>query len=353
MRLLERVLPLAFFCLLAIGLLWPALPGGGEVMAADDFLLFLPPFDGLRPDGTWSAPSNFILSDSIFVFHPDQLWARELMRGGELPIWNPLQGAGQPILAQQQTAPLYPGTLITFLLPYWESLGLVAAIKLVARGARHLFVGRAFGLGRTAATFAGVVFAFGTYMVTWLAHPHTNAYILLPWLLLLTRRVMLRGRPGDVLGLGAVGGLALLGGHPQSAVLAFIPSVAYAAWLLVDRPEGEPPSRGRTLALLAGAGALSLLIGAIMLLPFLEVLTQAYNSDRGNAAIERNTIYSFFFPELWGRPDKVLLPGPLANYQERTAYIGVFPLLLALAGLVARRPARVADLPRRGRRRFA
>ena len=99
-------------------------------------------------------------------------------------------------------------------------------------------VGRSFGLGRTAATLAGVVFAFGTYMVTWLGHPHTNAYILLPWLLLLTRRVMLRGRPGDVLGLGAVGGLALWAGT-RRARCSRSPSVAFAAWLWSTVPRGS------------------------------------------------------------------------------------------------------------------
>jgi hypothetical protein len=44
------------------------------------------------------------------------------------------------------------------------------------------------------------------------------------------------------------------------------------------------------------------------------------------------------FPDYWGRPDRATeIVGP-ANFTERTLYIGVLPTLLAVAGLVARRP---------------
>ena len=330
---------LVLFAALAVALLWPALPGGGKVMAADDLILFVPPFDSVRPaDAT--RPSNFYHSDSVFVFHPDQLFAREQIRSFDLPVWNPLTGAGQPLLAQQQTAPLYPGTLLTFLLPYWESLGLVALIKLVLAALGTYLLGRAFGLARPAALLSGIAFTFGTYMVSWLEHPHSNAYILLPWLLLLVERVMRRGRPGDALALGGVGGLALLAGHPQSALISALPAIGLAVWLLADRPGRDAPSRGRAVALLAGATLLSLLVGAVMLLPFAEVLTQAYNSDRGGGTAEWRVLYGMFFPEFWGRPDKFLIDGGPLNYPERTAYVGMVPLALAAAGLVARRPSR-------------
>jgi hypothetical protein len=309
-------------------------------MAADDFLLFLPPFDSVRPADV-TRPSNFFLSDSIYVFHPDQLFARGRIRGGELPIWNPLTGAGQPLLAQQQTAPFYPGTLLTFVLPYWESLGFVAALKLLLAAWGTYLLGRTFALGRLAALLAGVAFGFGTYLTTWLEHPHSNAYILLPWLLLLVHRVIVRGRTGDVLALGSAGGLALLAGHPQSALIVMLPAAGLAACLLVDRPASEAPGRARAAGLLAAAALLSLLIGAVMLLPFAEALLQAYNSSRGGGVAEGRIVYSFFFPEFWGRGDKFIIDGGPLNFPERTAYFGALPLALAVSGLVAKRPSRV------------
>jgi hypothetical protein len=334
------LLPAAVFCLLAVGLLWPALPGGGEVLGGDDQLLFLPPFDSVRPADVL-RPSNSFEFDSTYVFHPDQLFARELIRQGELPTWNNLTGAGQPLLAQQQTAPLYPGTLITFLLPYWESLGLVAALKLVIAALGTYLFGRALGLGRLAAVLSGTAFAFGTYMVSWLEHPHSNAYILLPWLMLLVERLMKRARLGDALALGCVGGLALLAGHPQSALIIALPASVLAAFRLGNsrRADGTSVSRPRVLALLVAALVLSLLLGAVMVLPFAEVVGQSYNIDRPNSPLAWNGIYGFFFPEFWGRPDKFQLLGGPKNYPERTMYVGALSTALALAGLVARRPS--------------
>jgi hypothetical protein len=77
-----------------------------------------------------------------------------------------------------------------------------------------------------------------------------------------------------------------------------------------------------------------------MLLPLLEALGNTIdNSERGGQALPRAVANTFAFPELWGRPDKFETGQGPSNFQERTGYFGVLPLLLALAGLSVR-PAR-------------
>jgi hypothetical protein len=67
-----------------------------------------------------------------------------------------------------------------YVLGLWSLLAVMAALKLfVAAFGAHL-LGRALGMRFGGALVAGLVFAFGTYFVTWLAWPLTNIFPLIP-----------------------------------------------------------------------------------------------------------------------------------------------------------------------------
>ena len=201
-------------------------------------------------------------------------------------------------------------------------------LKLFAAGLGTLLLARALGLARSPALLAAIAFAFGTYLVDWLLHPHVNAYVLLPWLLLAADRVIARARPPDVAALGAATGLAWLGGQPESALMVTLTGVA---WIACRRP-------GPRAALLCAAGlALGVALAAVMLLPLHEALGQSGGSDRSGAPLPLRVLGALALPEYWGRPDRADAVGPV-NFTERTLYAGALPLLLAVAGLFARRP---------------
>jgi hypothetical protein len=307
---------------------------GGKVLAGDDLLLFTPPMSEVRPAGL-VHPSNELNYDSAYVFHPDLIAARRAIRNWELPDWTDDIGAGRPMLAAQQTAPFYPTNYPAYVLPFWDSLEWTALLKVLLAASGMFLFCRALALERAPALLGAVTFAFSTYFVVWLAHPHTNVYLLLPWLLLAIRTTVHRRTPLATAGLAAVLGLALLAGHPPSLLLVGLLALPYAAFELAARP-GRPLAAG----LIAAAVALGVAIGAVMLLPLIEALGQTIdNSERGGQALPRAVANAFAFPELWGRPDKFETGGGPSNFQERTGYFGVLPMLLALAGLTVR-PAR-------------
>ena len=55
------------------------------------------------------------------VFLPFQARLREYLQAGELPLWNPYQGLGEPFAAQGDGNPYFPVEIVRALLPY--SLG--------------------------------------------------------------------------------------------------------------------------------------------------------------------------------------------------------------------------------------
>ena len=319
--------------LLAVVLFAPATLGG-RVLSAGDQVLFEPPF---VPPAQSAGPANPLQYDAAYVFEPDGLQVREALRAGRLPTWSTTQAAGTPLLAQQQSAPLFPLTWLSVVFPFFGSLVWIAVAKLVLAALGTALFARSLGLRRSACLFAGLSFGFGSYLIDWLMHPHANAYVLLPWLLWLGERLVRDGRLRDAGWLGLVGGLAWLSGQPESALLVVLPAAAWIAYRLVAaRPDRAAALRRGGLA--AGAGALGVVMGAAMLLPLIEALGQATETSRARPPLPLRSVLTLFAPEWWGRPDGDEVLGP-SNFTERTLYAGAIPTLLAAAGLVARRPS--------------
>src|SRR5688500_16313297 len=106
----------AFFVVLVLVLFSPSLLGG-KVLSAGDLIWFQPPLSNDRP-ATVVRPSNGALPDPALVFHPDLWRAREAVRSGSAPLWNANIGAGRPLLASEQFAPVFPTQWLALVLPF-------------------------------------------------------------------------------------------------------------------------------------------------------------------------------------------------------------------------------------------
>src|SRR5262245_36300703 len=60
---------------------------------------------------------NGLLIDVVTSYIPSQKAVRDAVKHGRLPLWNRFHMAGEPLLAFQQPAVLFPGTWLGFLLP--------------------------------------------------------------------------------------------------------------------------------------------------------------------------------------------------------------------------------------------
>jgi hypothetical protein len=316
---------------------------GGKVLSGNDLLFFQSPFSPFKPPELL-RPTNPYTYDAVYVFHPDMQLARALLGAGELPLWNPYSQSGRPLLASQQGAPFYPLTFLAYLLPFWHSLAWIAALKVLLAGLGTFVFARSLGLRTAPSLLAGISYALGSYFVIWLEHPHTNIYLLLPWLLWLTDRTLLRGSVRWAAGLAAAVGLALLGGHPQSVVIVMLAVGLYALFrLLVGGPAREDELGGvpgelrlRRGALFAGACLLGLLAGAVMVIPFAEALGEGSKLSREQSSLVQRSAVTLVFPNYWGRADRAVM-GNAPPLVEGMMYTGGVALLLAAGGLVLRR----------------
>jgi hypothetical protein len=343
-RSVSALLVVGAFVVMILISLAPSLLGG-KILSSNDTAFFQGPFAGERP-ASLTRPGNTELDDPMLVFQPDLVVIRRALEGGQLGLWNPYQQGGRPLLASEQTAPLFPLTWLALIRSFWRALAWIAALKLLAAALGAYLLGRWTGLRRGPSMLVGTAYALCTFMNSLLQFPVSGVMAMMPWTMIMAGRVGRWGRAPDALGLALAVGLLMLTGSPELIAIAVGGIVFYAAYELlrpagrVKRSADQPPvGRGRRAALLVGGGAAGLALSAAALAPFVEFLGLANTTSRGGAGIYPNSIaYSFFFPELWGRPDKAMGQfGPI-NYTERTAYFGALPVLLAVGGVFVRRP---------------
>lgn len=322
-------------------LLWHSLLGG-KVLSDGDNLLFEAPFVADHPP-TLAQPANPELDDPVLVFSSDLLVIRRDLAAGGDGQWNPYQAAGRPLIGSQQTAPFFPLTWLALIFPFWQSAAWIAALKLVLAASGLYLLARFNGLRRGPAALAAIAFAFSTYLVDQVQFPTSAVMAMVPWVMLMAGRVA-RGRgAADVLGLVVAAGVLLCTGSPEFIAIGGGGATAFVLYELLRGPTAEDHAplspRARRLALLLAGTIGGIALAAVAVVPFAAYLGVANTISRGGApGYPNNIVYGFLFPELWGRPDTAIAQfGPI-NYLERTAYFGALPVLLAVAGLVARRP---------------
>ncbi len=109
--------------------------------------------------------------DSTLFFAPLRALVEPALRSLQLPLWNPHEALGQPLLAQLNHAVLHPVSLLgAWLLPgAGPDLAVVAFVFLAAAGAAVA----ALQLGATApaAVLGGLAYGLSGYVLGMSAHP--------------------------------------------------------------------------------------------------------------------------------------------------------------------------------------
>ncbi|MCC5876061.1 MAG: hypothetical protein JJU11_07565 [Candidatus Sumerlaeia bacterium] len=183
--------------------------------------------------------------------------------GGEIPLWNPFEFAGNPIYADPQTQLWSPVTWFVLLTTGYSMLVLQAQLlaTILLLGIGVYFTGCVIRLPRWAAWIAAASMMLGGYVTGHGSHFGTLSSLawfslVLPttWLAVTDRKSRWRwaGLSGMLLGISATSG------HPTTALIA-----AYQVGFLVFFLRGCPSLRWPTrLALLGTIGLISFMVSA-------------------------------------------------------------------------------------------
>ena len=108
----------------------------------------------------------FVFRDAAHYYYPYYKYVAQQWGEGRVPLWNPLENLGQPLLADATAAVLYPGKLI-FALPLgYDTNYKVYIVGHVLFAAISAFIAaRGFGRSKYAATACAISYAFSGSVV--------------------------------------------------------------------------------------------------------------------------------------------------------------------------------------------
>jgi hypothetical protein len=252
-------------------------------------------------DVPWAIAGHpVLLNDNLTQNYPLRVLAGELIRHGQLPLWNPDIWSGTPLLAGWNAGAMFPGTWLFAVLPGVAAfeLNMVGAAVIAGVG-MHLFL-RRIGCSPLASLLGALTFTYVGFMGGQSDHLGLYQGVAFAPLMLLSLDWLVRSRavrftdtamPIALLGVSA--GLVVLTGDPRAisndAIVVGIYLIAcciraertrraYDRGPAADRQAPQPTGTWRLISSVAAAAVLGAAISAVQWLPGLAYLHQSQRS---------------------------------------------------------------------------
>jgi len=290
---------------------------------------------GYAPGGVPHKAQGIDVARQLF---PWRFFSTQMLKIGQLPLWNPYNFSGNPHLANFQSAIFYPLSLVFLIFPFNLAWSVFIIIQNILAGFfLYLFL-RELKISLPAALLGGVAFAYSLYFTVWVEYGNIGSTILwLPLSLLAVEKIIARPKRSWVILLISTLVLSILAGYVQTTIYLFGVVCLYFFIRLFSSSTDKKLTK--TLIVL-GSGLLAVLLCAVQILPTAEVFQ---NSARGDYPLTQ--VYKLllpllatvvaFVPDFFGNPASrnYWLSG---TYIERVLYIGVIPLFFAFWAIYRR-----------------
>lgn len=331
----------ALFLALLLVIIFPGVFSRGEVIGPGDILFQAPPWEQYAP-ADFAGPQNRLMSDVVTAFYPYYALTTQALDEGHWPLWNPLEYAGMPLLANCQTAVFYPPRLLHSFFELHLATTLYILLKLWLCGMTAFLCARGLGMRGGFDRFFSVAWMLASYNIIWANWSLPDVSVWLPVLFLGVERILAQEyRPGFfAVALG--GSMLLLAGHPETALgMGLGLGVYFVARLAIGMADGEAILR--PIAVCVGAWLLALAVSAIQILPFAEyLLHSATFFDRAAEPLESwyppSAIATLWVPRFFGLIGEGTFFGELDSnrygmlYPGIAVWLGVFLLPFVLPG---------------------
>ncbi len=179
--------------------------------------------------------TNLILVgvDTFLYFYPYKSYAAEVMRQGQLPLWNPYLFMGAPLLANSQVGLFYPLNWLFLWLDAPKQVAWSIGLHIALAGGLMLaFTRQSLGLSWLGSMTAAILFAFGGTICAQVEHVNQlNGAAWLPLLFLLYDLGINSSRQRHwFLLMALVVALTLLAGHAQTTFISLFGLGLYGLW---------------------------------------------------------------------------------------------------------------------------
>lgn len=211
------------------------------------------------------AGQQFEYRDSGHFYYPLYLRVQQEWDAGRVPLWEPEENGGMPLLGNPTAAVLYPGKIIYAALPYdWAVRVYIIAHTLLAFATMYGLL-RSWSVSRTGAFLSGLSYAFGAPIL----FQYCNVIFLVaaawvPFGLMGADAWIRRGRRSGLLSLSVSLAMQSLGGDLQTAYVTGLCAAGYALGMAWAGRPGRRLAPAATVALFVLAAALWVAVSLIL-----------------------------------------------------------------------------------------
>ncbi len=278
-----------------------------------------------------SYPNKAQYFDVIRQLYPWKMLAIDMWKSGQIPLWNPYNFAGSPLLANNQSAVFYPLNLLFFAFKPVVSWCLYIILQpFLASFFTYLYL-RRIGLRSFSSLFASVAYGFSLFMSVFLEYGnYGHSMIWLPFIFYCVYGLHHNNKySGALLSLSVA--CLLFAGHLQIAFAILLISCFYTFYLGITNNRERMSSVLKTVPFfILGIG-----IASVQLLPTIELLQNSARVSHDIRNIMENFLIApaqyilLFIPDFFGNPAtrNYLLKD---SYPGNALYIGMIPILFAL-----------------------
>lgn len=153
-----------------LGFFWQFLAKGLLPIPSDTIVGLYHPFLDLyakiSPQGV--PFQNFLVTDPVRQIIPWKSLVIENFSTFQLPLWNPYEMAGKPLLANFQSSPFYPLNILLFIKPLDISWSVFIILQPILAAAFMFLYLRNLKLDSRPAVLGSVSFAFCGFSIAWL-----------------------------------------------------------------------------------------------------------------------------------------------------------------------------------------
>ena len=286
---------------------------------------------------------NFLITDPVRQQYPWRKLATDIFKNKQLPLWNPYNFAGTPLLANFQSAVFYPLNILFFILPFNLAWGLLIALQPLLAGIFLFLYLRELKLGRASSLLGALAFAFSGFFVAWLEWGTIlHSALWLPLILLSIEKLTnyelrVKNRLWEIIFIFSLT-VSFFAGHLQTFFYVFVFSFVYLIWKLFQVKN----NRWHLFLRFTFYYLLFAIFTSIQWWPTWEFIRlSARGIDQTDWQISGwfipwQNLVQFLAPDFFGNPSTLNYWG-VWNYGEFIGYIGVVPLLLALLAVFSKR----------------
>jgi len=341
---MKKLLP--FFLIIGIVLIffWQFLFKGLLPVPSDTIVGLYYPFRdvSLKTNPNGLPYKNFLITDPVRQQIPWRSLVTGIEKNLQLPLWNPYNFAGSPLLANSQSAAFYPLNILFYFLPFTISWSLLILFQPLLAGIFLYLYLRNLKLSKISCLLGSIAFSFSGFFVAWLEWGTIlNVALWLPLILLAIDKIYVNSK-FKLFGWALIFifsfVFAFFAGHLQTFFYLALFVFAYflARWF-------QYTNKLKTLALFIILNSIFIILILPQFIPTIKFIAlSARNLDLPNWQtnlgwfIPWQNLIQFLAPDFFGNPATLNYYG-IWNYGEFIGYVGMLPLIMAFLALFFRR----------------